>query len=331
MHETGSDCTLYEFLNFCGKAIAQQISNVTNEISKQITGIVQIPSLLSNSHSFEHFVLEESSSCGDFLSDNRGISRFINVYTKKEIISVIKKSKLNLLLKEKGFDDWYVELDLSDSFSHYLYIRSKHLTQADKYIAFLICRFGQYKLQDNLHSHEAYQQIHKYINIKNLKMMDIKWLSLQNPELQFNNKKPRLPGQRYPGSGLGRAVFDLIKQQCRRHKADGISNVPEYFHNAVLYEGFRFIDPEQDALFCKMKEDLWNDIRTHSLSKVSWAVSCGALYLDDQQFKWKPGEFVLPLSFRMKAYFYSTYYLKKFNEVSNKIGTFYIKWNEFQL
>ena len=330
MEENDSECTLYEFLNVCSQAIAQQLENLTNGLSKQISEIIQNPTFFSPP-TFDHLVLEESSSCGDFMSENRGVSRFINKFSRKEITAIIRKSRLNNLLNEKGFDDWYIELDLSDSFSHYLYLRSRHLPQPDKYIAFLICRFGQYKIQAHLHTPEAYQRISKSLPIKDLKMLDVKWLSLQNPELNFSNNKPRLPGQRYPGSGLGRCVFELLKQQCRQQKADGISNIPEYFHNAVLYEGFRFIDPIQDAMFCKMKEDLWNDIRTHTLSKVSWAVSCGALYLSDQKVQWKPGEFVLPLSFRLKAYFYSTSYLMPFNDAYNKLGNFYIRWEEFQL
>lgn len=326
MSDTDNEANLHEFLMFCCKTISNRIGNFTSGLSKQYSHI------RANSSGFfsdlSSIPLEESSSCSDFFGEHRGGSRFCGKLSKADVKNIILHSNIDKLLKKKGLDDWYIEFDLSDSFCHYLYLRSKHIEQKDQYIGFLIARQGDYKIQTHLHSPDMSNFIQK--NAPNLKMLDIQWLSLQNPEAKFIPSKPRLPGQRYPGSGIGRAVFDVLKEQCHEFQLDGISNVPEYFHNAILYEGFRFLDPIHDAMFGQMKIDLWNDIRSHSLAEVSWAVAAGALLMDGKPVVWTPGEFVLPLSFRLRAYFFSASFLFALNSAVRNLGTFSIDWEKFR-
>jgi hypothetical protein len=49
------------------------------------------------------------------------------------------------------------------------------------------------------------------------------WLLMQHPRRGFSVESPRLPGQRHPGTGLGRVVHGLLVLLWRRLGRDGLS------------------------------------------------------------------------------------------------------------
>jgi hypothetical protein len=38
----------------------------------------------------------------------------------------------------------------------------------------------------------------------------VRWLALQDPRGRFTPERPRLPGQRYPGLGLGKRLYERL-------------------------------------------------------------------------------------------------------------------------
>jgi hypothetical protein len=150
---------------------------------------------------------------------------------------------------------------------------------------------------------------------------------MQNPAGEFRPDRPRFPGQRYPGSGLGKTLLLELRKWCMKADRDGIMNDPEHFHNAVMYTGFHFLDPYQEAQFNRMVLDLDIEIKKRSLAMVSWAVGTGALRLGGMQIGWKMGEQVLPLSRKMISYFHSCRYTDTVTEEEMTLGKFSIDWN----
>ncbi|KAK8883331.1 hypothetical protein M9Y10_045981 [Tritrichomonas musculus] len=288
------------------------------------------PETISPSSSFSLFDDDCDSADNNFLEffgPQRGGNKFMNKYTARDIRNIIKKSAIGQRLEKVGFADWYVELDLTDSFNHYLYIRSKRYTEKDQYIGFLIVRIDQrLRLKISSHSAKSIQFIENNIDISSLDLLNIQWLSLQNPGALFSSKRPRLPGQKFPGSGIGRAVFIVIRRLCIINHRDGIMNVPEHFHNAVFYEGFTFLDPVNQGYFEKMKYDLTDDIQKNGLASVSWAIGIGALRLGGEPFKWNPGEQIFPLSRKTFTYFNSHDFTEIVDNVIKTCPKFEIDW-----
>src|SRR5215203_1650970 len=64
----------------------------------------------------------------------------------------------------------------------------------------------------------------------------IDWLVFQNPLGSFTPERPRLPGQKYPGLGIMRTCMMAILDLARQTGKEAVINIPEYFHNAVLYQ-----------------------------------------------------------------------------------------------
>src|SRR5262249_45505107 len=78
----------------------------------------------------------------------------------------------------------------------------------------------------------------------------IDWLTFQNPKAAFTDHRPKLPGQKYPGLGIMktsmRAIIDLAKQINK----EAVVNIPEYYHNAVLYQpAFQFFSAYVEGRF----------------------------------------------------------------------------------
>ena len=264
----------------------------------------------------------------DVFGAERGGHAFLWKYSLEDVNRVIRNGPVGKKLENAGFGDWQVEFDLSDPFNHYLYIRSPRFKAKDQYVAFLIVRVDQPILKMSAHSPKGLEFLREHLNLNKWNLLNIQWLSLQNPGAKFTAERPRLPGQRYPGSGLGRSVFSELKRYCKAAKRDGIMNVPEHFHNAVMYHGFYFIDPYNQAIFNRMLLDLEPEIKAKSLAAVSWAVGTGALRLDNKEFSWNLGEQILPFTMMAVSYFNSCHYTDAVTECEMSLGKFQIVWED---
>ena len=269
-----------------------------------------------------------SSDAGDFFGVTKS-TKFLDKYKVRDIMRLIRHSPLDAQLKRLGFDDYFVKFDLRDSFCHYMYLRSRHLPEDDKYLGFLIVRNDKFQFKVAKHTPEMMEFLQtNFPDLGSVSILDVQWLSLQNPAKEFT--KQRLPGQKYTGSGFGRIVFGMIMDAARRARRDAISNTPEHFHNAYLYEGFWFVDPLHEAQFRQMKTDLEADIEEKGLGAVSFAIDLGALRLGEEKFEWKAGEQMKPLSLRAKLYFSSFVYTDFIMEEMCEMEHFWIDWESVQ-
>ena len=280
-------------------------------------------------------LFENDSEFEDCFGIHRGGTKFIDRYSEKDIENLIRESKLNEKLLKMGFDDWYIQFDLSDCFSHYGYLRSRSLPEKDQFIGFLIVQIGEFKLKKSLNSNDeiGFSVLERNLKSSALNLLNIRWFCLQDPRAHFAPERPRLPGQRYPGTGLGREAFALLVKCAINSQRDGIVNSPEHFHNAFMYEGFKFLNPCDEAKFCAIKRDLQEDIQTKSLAAVSWAIYLGFLRCTDKEgkeetVKWESKEQAFPLSEKLKHYFSSNDYKSTVLSEMNKFGHFHIIWEE---
>ena len=286
------------------------LENARIRVREQFHSIVGsvIPSFSSDQELFSSDV-----DVSDFFGPQRGGDRFLGLYSEEDLTGFIRNSPIGEALAAQGVDDWYIELDLSNCFQHYGYMRRKCLPEKDKYLGYLIVQIGEFQAKG--------AALPKDIN-----MLNIRWFSLQNPLASFSAKRPRLPGQRYPGSGLAKACFGLICELAKRNSRDGIVNVPEHFHNAFLYENFMFLDPEEQGRFVRISSDLAQDIEQRGLAAVSWAVYLGFLKCNGEKVVWTPHEQVFPLSKRMRAYFTDSDYTDDVKQAAATSGPYVIDW-----
>ncbi|MFA6033426.1 MAG: hypothetical protein WC889_11050 [Myxococcota bacterium] len=138
-------------------------------------------------------------------------------------------------------------------------------------------------------------------------MVFIQWIRLQNPLRQFTAKRPQLPGQKFPGLGVGDRVMIMLSALGEKMKTEGLANTPEYPHNAVLYsQKFMYLNPETQGRLTALKRDLGK----YALADGSWGIMLGCVreVRSGETFQWFKEEQILPIGPRLRYYFGSRAY-----------------------
>jgi hypothetical protein len=146
-----------------------------------------------------------------------------------------------------------------------------------------------------------------------LHMLIIQWIRLQDPTRAFTPERPALPGQDFPGCGVGHEVMDMLLGLSERLGFSGILVCPEFAHNAVIYSRqFSFFDPAAQGRFealCACQEDL-------SLATFAWAVHLGCVRdaSSGDEFSWFHEEMIRPTDRTVERYLASEAYLDRVRE-----------------
>ncbi|OHT13543.1 hypothetical protein TRFO_03282 [Tritrichomonas foetus] len=261
-------------------------------------------------------IFDDASDFEDLFGATRGGTNFLGLYTRDQIASMIKNSPLAEKIDKLGYSDWYIDFDLSDCFTHYGYVKCRSFPNPEQFLAFIICQIGEY--------HPSIIDL----PFCNINMLNIRWFNLQNPYAAFQPDRPRLPGQRYPGTGLARDAFVMLREAAIKSKRDGIVNVPEHFHNAYGYKHFLFLNPSHQGIFERIVHDLSSDISEKGLAMVSWAIYLGFMRQGTEKYCWDPSDQVFPISRRMISYFLARKYQKESREAFKNSPGFVIDWEK---
>ncbi|MCB1178448.1 MAG: hypothetical protein KDK36_12760, partial [Leptospiraceae bacterium] len=116
------------------------------------------------------------------------------------------------------------------------------------------------------------------------------WLLTQNIKMgKLIGKKKLFDGQEYPGLNIFQEITKFIQFLSLKIGANGIFNVPEYFHDAVLFhKSFKFLDPKKEGVFrflIKYFDDL-------TLRKLSNLIHSHKIFNETNKevYLWKPNE-----------------------------------------
>lgn len=118
--------------------------------------------------------------------------------------------------------------------------------------------------------------------------LTVDWLLLQDPQARFTPERPRLPGQEWPGLGIGERVLELLYLIVQRLELGALVTVAEHLHNAILYaRELPFFDPAHGGRL-RALEDLLLGREGLSIAQASWAMEWGCVRgADDAVLKWK--------------------------------------------
>lgn len=148
------------------------------------------------------------------------------------------------------------------------------------------------------------------------------WVSFQHPLGQFTPDRPPLPGQEHPGLGIFRRSLDLLLNWSKRMELDAVVNIPEYFHNGVLYSShFHFVTPQLEGRL----RALCRDLLPRGLVAASWALAEGRV-LDHkgEVVRWAPAEQVFAMQGKVADYFHSPAYKETVAETTASLSYHYV-------
>jgi hypothetical protein len=233
----------------------------------------------------------------EYLSEtaDRANALFLNFYTRTGLSEALEQYGTFPRLRSRGFDP-YLSFRSLDSERYIL-----HITNGEEgaVLIEMVCRFTTLRAKNSQGD----------INVGSLfDLLAVEWLLLQNPFAKFTLERPRLPGQKFPGLGIGREIVTLLQIMTERLEKQGMIAFPAHYHNGVLYNhSFYFFSPEKEGELKALERDL-ADL---TIAEASWAVNNGLVINENTstKFEWKAEEMIWPVSDSLKEYFQSDYYL----------------------
>lgn len=209
--------------------------------------------------------------------------RFAHTYTEAGLRTAIHEYGLDEKMRAIGIDEYELRITEDDPFRHRLEVLLPDDDLEDRHVMDLRIHMTRVGVPGVNESADV---------------VIIDWLLMQNPRAPFTRQRPRLPGQRYPGTGLGRDVAQLLFLLTRRVQREALVTVPERFHLAELYRrgGWQPINLEEEHAL----SDVLTATRHLGFAARAWAVERGLVRDEhDAPFVYRPHERVLPVSERL--------------------------------
>lgn len=246
------------------------------------------------------------------LQESRGSELLLGSYSKAGILRAFDKFGIQRVLSKQGFSDIKLTLNTSDQYHQMLRLYYQDTTP-DHLLGELVVRKAKYT---SGHSRVLPARFYP------LEMIQIEWLILQNPTGTFDPERPPLPGQEYPGLGIGKQVLELLYLMAKHQRTQGLLIVPHYYHTALIFSReFHFINPAYQALLNRMEAEL----KQYSLTVRAWGVECGAVFHkhDNTLFRWAPEEQILACDHNLRRHFHSPAYQRKVGKSESRFA-FYL-------
>jgi len=235
-----------------------------------------------------HIELTRQPDDGDDLSDlastlqsyegRTGPTRFLDFYGVEGIRTALERYGIISALERRGYANFEFNVARFDE-QHVLAIEAEHanLEESARILELAVRRDGLVAtVPVGLPPIESRYDV-----------LTIDWLHLSNPAAAFHPDRPRLPGQRSPGLGIGERVLELLYRVVHRLDLHAIVTVGEYFHNAYLYaQELPFFDPYYAGQLDALADTLLRDASL-SLAQASWAIRWGYVICDDAPFVWR--------------------------------------------
>ncbi len=234
---------------------------------------------------------------------------FLNRYGHGEILELLERIGLMDCLHESGFTRPLLLIDRNPGHIHYLKLFDRREAPERLLI--------ELRLSEMIYTPDE-RHIKGIIPKQTYKAIAVEWLSLQNPRLEFNRERPRLPGQNYPGLGAVRHMATLLETFAGDLMADAVLDVPEKFHAAVMYSGkFMFMDPAREG----MMRAVLRDLGSHPLADLSWGFVTGTIrdMKTKKPVSFGPSEQLLPAADSLARYFTSREYRKRVEDEMSRI------------
>ncbi len=241
------------------------------------------------------------------LEESQGSQYFLGSYSEAGIMLALEKFGVCRELRRLGFENFLLHADTSDPYRQRLRLFYKR-RDPRHLLGELIIHKATFTRKGKNHLPDVCFP---------LTMLHVEWLILQNPTGEFTPERPRLPGQEYPGLGVGSRVLEILYLMAKHQRTRGLLIVPHFYHTARLFSReFYFFNPEYQGLLNALARDL----EEYSLPVQAWAVEGEAVRREREarRVRWQPEEQILPCDSRLKDYLESRRYRELVKQAENR-------------
>ncbi|MCB1157059.1 MAG: hypothetical protein H7A25_07515 [Leptospiraceae bacterium] len=226
-------------------------------------------------------------------------------FSREDIRAMMKEAGIFRCLENRGYFDCRLEINPISELDNRIYIKTK-----DKEILIHM----RLKLND--------------FTLKKLaetyKMVYIDWLLSQNVKMgKLKEKKRLFQGQEYPGLNIFKELTEFIVHLMVQMGAHGIFNVPEYFHDAVLFhKNSHFVDPVKEGTF----RYLMTRLKDYNLRDLSNLIHSNRVKYGESgdTYQWKYGEMLYTRSSYLQAELFNETYHETVRQILEKERYFII-------
>ncbi len=219
--------------------------------------------------------LNADLGAGPLVKQDDGQVRIFGKYTEAEITELMEWSEIFAALKDKGYKNYRLELQYLSDMDQRIFVK-----EDDDILIHIRLKLSDFRFR--LHA-----------GAPTRKLLYIDWLLTQHPKSKRIRPERLFPGQELPGLGIFSQISDFITNLGLGVNARGAFNIPEYFHDALLFHRqFYFYDPVREALF----RALIRDLSRYGARRISRALTDGRVRdSKGESVTWKPGEMISPL------------------------------------
>lgn len=216
--------------------------------------------------------LNEDLGAGPLVRHTDGEVRIFGKYSQAEITELMEWSGIFAGVADKGYTDYRTELQYLSDMDQRIFIKN-----GDEVLVHIRLKLSHFRFR--LHPGAPQK-----------KLLYIDWLLTRHPGSRHIRPERLFPGQDMPGLGIFAQIQDFITNLTLGVGARGAFNIPEYFHDALLFHRvFSFYDPAREVVF----RALIRDLRKHGAREISTALSEGRIVnADDEVVRWAPGEMI---------------------------------------
>lgn len=233
----------------------------------------------------------------EFSSVREGNKLFFGRFHKDEIKDILEESGMWTTLSRRGYVGCNLEINVQSFLDNRIYIKTNK---------------GDILVHIRLKTDDFF---FKKTN-QSLKLIYIDWLLTQNINFGKTKTKGLFEGQEYPGLNLFKEITIFIKLLSIRMGAHGVYNIPEYFHDAVLFHKyFKFLDSSVEGEF----QSLIKSFGRKNLRNLSDIIHSGkVLYkMTGEKYVWRHSEMIYSDLDYMVERIFDNSYLKEVEENSN--------------
>lgn len=232
----------------------------------------------------------------------------LGAFSKQGLMKVLEAFGFIRILNSLGLSKISIDLDTTDPHTHRLYAYDgTHISK--NIICELVLKKGSLRFTEGTLPN---------FPGRNINLLQIEWILLQNPKKDFNSDRPPLPGQSHPGLGIGDRVMELVVIMTKRLSLEGIVNKPNFYHTAFMFtKEFTFTNPDNQAILHALSRDF---LSQYSFYTLAWAIhfDCILNENDYSTFTWNPGYMILPISKDLIRYFRSKEYQHEIQSLTKK-------------
>ena len=225
---------------------------------------------------------------GNLTANSDGVDRIFGQFSEEDIRDLLESSEVFPGLREKGYDRFELELQILNELDQRIFVR-----QAGEVLIHLRLKLGYFRFR--LHAHEPES-----------KLMYIDWCMTRHPNTRRFRGERLFPGQDMPELGIFAQLTDFMGHLALGVKCRGLVNIPEYFHDALLFVRYcKFYDPQKEIFF----RALIRDLRRHGARRISNAFEEGRIRdQDGKTVSWRPGEMISALDGSLKEFLWTDEY-----------------------